>query len=580
MAIIKISELPAADSPVSPSDVLPALQNGVTKKAAINQFGFLPAGANAVTRTIQAKLRDSVSVLDFGADPTGASDCSAAIKNALESGAQYVYVPPGTYAISVSTSATIATDVTFYGHGKFIYTGVSTNVNPLLTIETGNNSLTVDGLFFDGDDKSVGALRINNTATPNSNTLPNCTISNCLFIRFRMNVASIWNNAVLVWGSYQLVTIANNRIRLITRAAGTGTPGSNGTSGITVAPYSTSQYIRECLHYGNQYAAIFGDDAVNSAFNVDYDAFRFFGPDPTTISGQYVDATLTSYGNVFGNCRGRAMKIQAVGSVRDETVIRDSDYTAFGGSTEINFQYGVGMVSNCQFFYRPYAGGSTSPIQTGLALVSFYQGADYSEDTASAMVNGLQVFNSISSGVTTGTDVINVVVSANLGAVGIGVPIKPLISISNVSINKGPIEWVAVIGFAAGAYGTLRLDNVVVPRVVYSAVGTNGTDTNYDIVATNVVNIDGVATPANAKPFISTTLGVPAVYGGLLLGGMNQGFTSSYNIGSSTNNAPMFSGGALAGTTNGGAVSVQSAALADDEVAAPVVAAVRMAFTP
>jgi len=258
------------------------------------------------------------------------------------------------------------------------------------------------------------------------------------------------------------------------------------------------------------------------------------------------------------------MKIQAVGSVRDETVIRDSDYTAFGGSTEINFQYGVGMVSNCQFFYRPYAGGSTSPIQTGLALVSFYQGADYSEDTASAMVNGLQVFNSISSGVTTGTDVINVVVSANLGAVGIGVPIKPLISISNVSINKGPIEWVAVIGFAAGAYGTLRLDNVVVPRVVYSAVGTNGTDTNYDIVATNVVNIDGVATPANAKPFISTTLGVPAVYGGLLLGGMNQGFTSSYNIGSSTNNAPMFSGGALAGTTNGGAVSVQSAALADD----------------
>ena len=564
MAIIKITELPAADSPVSASDVAPVVQNGVTKKAAINQFGYLAADSNATTRTIQAKLRETVSIVDFGAVSGGVADCSTAIKNALESGAQYVYVPPGTYAMLSDISAVITTDVTFYGHGTFIYTGASSNTNPLLSIETGNNSLTVDGLSFEGDDKSVGALRIENTATPSSNTLPNCTVSNCFFIRFRMNVASIWNNAVLVRGSYQLVTIANNRVRLITRAAGTGTPGSNGTSGITVAQYSTSQYVRECMHYGNQYAAIFGDDAVNSSFNVDYDAFRFFGPDPTTISGQYVDATLTSYGNVFRNCRGRALKIQAVGSVRDETIVRDSDYTAFGGSTEINFQYGVGMVSNCQFFYRPYAGGSTSPIQTGLALVSFYQGADYSEDTASAMVNGLQVFNSISSGVTTGTDVISQIVGALVGAVGIGVPTKPLISVSNVSVNKGPVEWIAVIGFAAGAYGTLRLDNVVVPSLVYSAVGTNGTDTNYDIVATNVVNIDGVATPANAKPFVTSTLGAATVYGGLMLGGLNQGFTNSYNRGSDTNRSPMLCNSALAGENEGGAVSVQSGFLADD----------------
>lgn len=80
MAIIKISELPAADSPVSPSDVAPFLQNGVTKKAAIDQLGFVSAGTNAVTRTIQGKLRERISVVDFGVLPGSANaipNCNA-----------------------------------------------------------------------------------------------------------------------------------------------------------------------------------------------------------------------------------------------------------------------------------------------------------------------------------------------------------------------------------------------------------------------------------------------------------------------------------------------------------------------
>jgi hypothetical protein len=507
------------------------------------------------------------NILDYGAVADGVTDCSAALQGALESGRQQVFIPAGTFAISTNVVATIAADVTMYGHGTFIYTGANDNINPLITIETGNNSLTVDGLSFDGDNQVAGGIRVYNTATPNANTYPNCIISNCFFIRFRMNVASIWNNAVYVAGTYQLVTIANNRVRLITRAAGTGNPGLSGTSGITVAPYDSAKYIRECLHYGNQYAAIFGDDLVGSANNVDYDGFKFFGPDPTTQSNQYVDATVTSYGNVYRNCRGRAIKIQAVGSVRDETIIRDDDYTIFGGSTEINFQFGVGMVSNCQFFYRGYDGGATSPIQTGLSLVSFYQGADYNEDTGSAMADGIQVFNTILAGVTTGKSTIDSIVSANVGAIGIGDPIKPLILVSNVSVNKNPVDWIAVIGFAANSYGTIRLDNVVVPKVNYSAVATNGTDTNFDIVATNVMNIDGVAVPANAKPFVTSTTGTAIIYGGAIFGGLNQGFLASYAVGNnSTNKGPLLGASALSDplANAGGAVSVQSKDLADD----------------
>jgi hypothetical protein len=46
-------------------------------------IGFLQAGTGAVATTVQAKLRESVSVLDFGADPTGVADSTAAIQAAI-----------------------------------------------------------------------------------------------------------------------------------------------------------------------------------------------------------------------------------------------------------------------------------------------------------------------------------------------------------------------------------------------------------------------------------------------------------------------------------------------------------------
>lgn len=525
-------------------------------------IGFSQAGTGAVARTVQAKLRETVSIVDYGADSTGAADSSTAILNALQSGAQSVYVPPGTYAMTANISATITKNVTFYGEGYIIYTGATNNTNPLITIETGNNTLTINGLSFDGDDKIAAGVRVYNTATPSSNTLPNLTLSNNLFIRFRMNVAGLWNAGAYVSGSFQLVTIANNRIRLITRAAGTGVPSVSGTTGIEIVQYSNTQYIRECLHYGNQYAAILGGDAVSSPNNVDYDGFKFFSPSPAAAAGQYAQSTLTSYGNVYRNCRGRAIKAQAIGTVRDETVIRDDDYTIFGGSVEINFQYGVGMVSNCQFIYQDYGSPSVSPIQTDLTLVSFYQGADYGEDTGSAIVNGIQVLNSIPAGL--GTD-ITYVVGAGVGA-GVATPLKPLVSVSNVSVNKNPVTSLVSLGYEATTYGTLRLDNITVPKLTWGAVATNGTDTNFDLVATNVMNVDGLATPANAKPFVTSTTGTSVTYGGAIMGAMNQGFLNVYANNSSVNKGSLLSGGALADEKNrdGGASSVQSFGLADD----------------
>lgn len=66
-------------------------------------IGYTQGSGGAITRTVQSRLRDTVSILDFGADPTGVYDSTAAIQAALDCGAQNVYIPAGVYLFSSLT---------------------------------------------------------------------------------------------------------------------------------------------------------------------------------------------------------------------------------------------------------------------------------------------------------------------------------------------------------------------------------------------------------------------------------------------------------------------------------------------
>jgi hypothetical protein len=63
-------------------------------------IGFIHAGTGAVSRTVQSKLRDTVSVKDFGADPSGATsslDAFTAAYDAVSAGG-HIQVPYGDYS--------------------------------------------------------------------------------------------------------------------------------------------------------------------------------------------------------------------------------------------------------------------------------------------------------------------------------------------------------------------------------------------------------------------------------------------------------------------------------------------------
>jgi hypothetical protein len=75
---------------------------GITTNASSVQYD--PAGTGAVATTVQAKLRESLSVLDFGADNTGVTNSTTAFTNAIAQciiTKQTLFIPAGTYKASI-----------------------------------------------------------------------------------------------------------------------------------------------------------------------------------------------------------------------------------------------------------------------------------------------------------------------------------------------------------------------------------------------------------------------------------------------------------------------------------------------
>jgi hypothetical protein len=81
-----------------------------------NSVGYLPAGAGAVATTVQTKLRESVSVKDFGAIGDGTTNDTAAVT----AGSAYpkTYVPAGTYDTTFVSYTTVTGS--WWGTGQIL----------------------------------------------------------------------------------------------------------------------------------------------------------------------------------------------------------------------------------------------------------------------------------------------------------------------------------------------------------------------------------------------------------------------------------------------------------------------------
>jgi len=89
-----------------------------------NLVTYTPAGTGAVVTTVQDKLRESISILDFGADPTGTTDSQPAIQAAIDAAPAggTITLPVGVYRVSATININKIA-LQFRGTGS-VYSGV------------------------------------------------------------------------------------------------------------------------------------------------------------------------------------------------------------------------------------------------------------------------------------------------------------------------------------------------------------------------------------------------------------------------------------------------------------------------
>jgi parallel beta-helix repeat protein len=113
--------------------------------------GYTPAGTGAVATTVQAKLRQYVSVKDFGATGDGSTDDAAAVQLALNV-AGNIYFPAGTYSIGTTLNVLSNTQILLDQNATVI--AKSTLSGKLISI-SGKTNVKVTGGIFNGNKASA-----------------------------------------------------------------------------------------------------------------------------------------------------------------------------------------------------------------------------------------------------------------------------------------------------------------------------------------------------------------------------------------------------------------------------------------
>lgn len=120
---------------------------GIATNASNVQYD--PAGSGAVSTTVQAKLRQYVSVKDFGAVGDGITDDTAAIQNAINA-AKNVYIPAGNYLCNSPIQLNAGNVI--YGDGianTILYRNFNTNAaKGVLWCDSGSASVQLDGIHL------------------------------------------------------------------------------------------------------------------------------------------------------------------------------------------------------------------------------------------------------------------------------------------------------------------------------------------------------------------------------------------------------------------------------------------------
>jgi hypothetical protein len=226
MATIQIPNLGAAVG-IDGTELIEVVQSGTSKRATTAQIaalapsipnpnldnttnpalgdalvGFRQSNASgnltdAVGRTVHEKLQETVSALDFGADPTGATDSTAALQAAINAcfgsvaspngySLRYknsaLFIPKGTYSISDSLNIRSLIGGKIFGEGRFATTIQQTTANKAVFYTNGCGYTTFSDMCLQCTASNTGAIFDLNWDGTGTVALQSNTFSNIYFI--------------------------------------------------------------------------------------------------------------------------------------------------------------------------------------------------------------------------------------------------------------------------------------------------------------------------------------------------------------------------------------------------------------
>jgi len=210
---------------------------------------FIQSGTGAVSRTVQSKLRDTVSVKDFGADPAASAAVNtAAIQAAADYAAStgaYLVGAPGVFNVSATISLQCNGDL-----GEMTIEANTASVSPIVRFGTTSGAATSYKIItlprVRNSNRTAGTWGAGigiELANCNTNTITIPSATEC-----EIGVTCGGYNSGFAYNNVTLMFLYSNKVNLRLRPAGSGgwcnqNVFTGGRLGVNSADFTTSGYV-------------------------------------------------------------------------------------------------------------------------------------------------------------------------------------------------------------------------------------------------------------------------------------------------------------------------------------------------
>lgn len=307
----------------------------------------------------------------FGAKADGVTDDAASITAAIvaASGGELHFC--GNYATTGSplTEVLTASSKWIADNEVSIKFIGSINNTSILFVQLSGYNLIIEGQFnLDGDNKVARGLMLYNSlvtmADASTLLINNVSVKNIYSSTHAYTAAGI-----AAVGAYTVVCCDNVVITNISRAAGAGVPGLQGSAGI-ITTGTAAIYPQKTVITNSYIDTIISEEDPSAAAYCDMDGI-------IAQSGLVEGASLIINNTNFRNCTGRSIKSQVSNNIIDSIIIISDEDSLLHmlNCVPINFQLGGGSISNLRVVYDALTGGA-SPFNTsnecliGIGIIS------------------------------------------------------------------------------------------------------------------------------------------------------------------------------------------------------------------